>query len=107
MVFFESFLNFEVYLKVAFCIFLLGIAGVFVVRRHLIIILMSLEMILFAVNLNFIIYSAFLDDITGQFFALVVLTVAASESALGLAILVIYYRLRGVIDLDYISFLKG
>ena len=68
---------------------------------------MSIEIMLLAVNLNFIFFSVYLDDIIGQMFALYVLTVAAAESAIGLAILVVYYRLRGVIAIDNISSLKG
>jgi len=76
-------------------------------RKNFLIILMSIEIMLLAVNLNFIFFSVYLDDIIGQMFALYVLTVAAAESAIGLAILVVYYRLRGVIAIDNISSLKG
>ena len=68
---------------------------------------MSIELMLLAVNFNFIIFSVYLDDIIGQVFSLLVLTVAAAESAIGLAILVIYYKLRGIISVDYISTIKG
>ncbi len=86
---------------------MLGILGIFITRKNIIIILMSIELMLLAINFNFIIFSVFLDDILGQIFALLILTVAAAESAIGLAILVIYYRLRGVISVDYISTIKG
>ena len=69
--------------------------------------LMSIELMLLAVNLNFIIFSVFLDDILGQVFALFVLTVAAAESAIGLAILVVYYRIRGTVSIEYINLLKN
>jgi len=68
---------------------------------------MSIELLLLAVNLNFIVFSVFLDDIIGQLFAVLILTVAASESSIGLAILVVYYRLRGTIVVEYIRLLKG
>ena len=103
------FLNFNLfdYLIVSFCLFMLGILGIFITRKNIIIILMSIELMLLAINFNFIIFSVFLDDILGQIFALLILTVAAAESAIGLAILVTYYRLRGVISVDFISTIKG
>lgn len=76
-------------------------------RKNIILMLMSIELMLLAVNFNFIIFSVFLDDIIGQIFALFVLTVAAAESAIGLAILVIYYRIRGTVSIEYINLLKG
>jgi NADH-quinone oxidoreductase subunit K len=76
-------------------------------RKNFLIILMSIEIMLLAVNLNFIFFSVYLDDLIGQMFALYILTVAAAESAIGLAILVVYYRLRGIIAIDNISTLKG
>jgi len=79
----------------------------FLSRKHVIIILISLELILLSANINFVIFSVFLDDILGQIFALLVLTVAAAESAIGLAILIIYYRLRGGISVDLVSLLKS
>lgn len=95
------------YLLLAISLFLLGITGIFVTRKNIIIILMCVELILLAVNINFIVFSVYIDDVVGQVFALYVLTVAAAESAIGLAILVIYYRIRGVISLNYINLLKG
>lgn len=88
-------------------LFLLALWGIFVTRKNFIIILMSIEMMLLAINLNFIIFSVYLDDVIGQVFALFIVTVAASESAIGLAILVVYYRLRGVISIEYMNMLKG
>lgn len=85
----------------------LGFCGVFVLRSNLIITLISLEVVLFIVNLNFIVYSAFLDDLLGQIFALLVLSVAAAESSVGLALLVAMFRVRGVISIDYLNTLKG
>jgi len=90
-----------------FVLFLLGAWGIFVLRRNLILLLVSLELMLLAVNLAFIFSSLFLDDIVGQVFSLFILTVAAGESAIGLAIMVSFYRLQGVISLEALSHLKG
>ncbi len=87
--------------------FVIGIFGMFLTRNHIIIILISLELILLAININFIVFSVFFDDLVGQMYALLILTVAAAESALGLAILIVYYRLRGGISIDLISLLKS
>ena len=95
------------YLFVAMVLFLLGLSGIFLNRKNIIILLMSIELMLLSINFNFIIFSVFLDDILGQLFALLVLTVAAAESAIGLAILVIYYRVRGTIAIEFINFMKG
>ena len=95
------------YLFVAMVLFLLGLSGIFLNRKNIIIILMSIELMLLSINFNFIIFSVFLDDILGQLFALLVLTVAAAESAIGLAILVIYYRVRGTIAIEFIDLMKG
>jgi NADH-quinone oxidoreductase subunit K len=100
-------LNLVDFLVVSLCLFMLGLLGIFMTRKNIIVILMSIELMLLAINFNFIIFSIFLDDILGQIFALLVLTIAAAESEIGLAILVIYYRLRGVISVDYISTIKG
>ncbi len=95
------------YLSVAAILFTLGIAGIFLNRKNVIIILMSIELILLAVNINLIAFSSVLNDIVGQVYALFVLTVAASEAAIGLAILVVFYRNRGSIAVDDISLMKG
>jgi NADH-quinone oxidoreductase subunit K len=95
------------YLSVAAILFTLGIAGIFLNRKNVIIILMSIELILLAVNINLVAFSFFLNDIVGQVYALFVLTVAASEAAIGLAILVVFYRNRGSIAVDDISLMKG
>ena len=88
-------------------LFLIGITGIVLNRKNIIIMLMSIELMLLAVNMNFIIFSVYLDDIMGQLFALLVLTVAAAESAIGLAILVVYYRVRGTISVENIHLLRG
>lgn len=95
------------YLYVAFSLFIIGILGIFITRKNLIIILASIELMLLSINFGLIIFSIYLDDLLGQIFALLILTVAASESAIGLAIVVVYYKVRGVISVDYISTIKG
>ena len=91
----------------AMILFLVGLSGIFLNRKNIIVLLMAVELMLLAINFNFIIFSVFLDDILGQLFALLVLTVAAAESAIGLAILVIYYRIRGTIAIEFIDLMKG
>jgi NADH-quinone oxidoreductase subunit K len=95
------------YLIVASLLFTLGIFGIFLNRRNVIIILMSIELILLAVNINFVAFSSFLHNMTGQVFAMFVLTVAAAEAAIGLAILVVYFRNRGTIAVEDINLMKG
>jgi len=95
------------YLTVAAILFTLGTLGIFLNRKNVIVILMSVELILLAVNINFVAFSAFLGNITGQIFALFVLTVAAAEAAIGLAILVVFYRNRGSIAVEDINTMKG
>ena len=95
------------YLTVASILFLTGISGIILNRKNIIIMLMSVELMLLSINLNFIIYSAYLDDVMWQVFALLILTVAAAESAIGLAILVVYYRVRGSISVENIHLLRG
>jgi NADH-quinone oxidoreductase subunit K len=95
------------FLLVAISLFFIGLCGIMLNRKNIILMLMSIELMLLAVNLNFIIFSVFLDDILGQVFALFVLTVAAAESAIGLAILVVYYRIRGTVSIEYINLLKN
>jgi NADH-quinone oxidoreductase subunit K len=95
------------YLTVAAILFTLGIFGIFLNRRNVIIILMSIELILLSVNLNFVAFSTFLHDMVGQVFAMFVLTVAAAEAAIGLAILVVYFRNRGTIAVEDINQMKG
>jgi len=95
------------YLVVAAILFTLGVLGIFLNRKNLIVILMSIELILLAVNLNFVAFSAQLGDLVGQIFAMFVLAVAAGESAIGLAIMVIYFRGRGSIAVDDVNRMKG
>ena len=95
------------YLTVAAILFTIGVFGIFLNRKNVIIILMSIELILLAVNINFVAFSAFLGDLVGQVFALFVLTVAAAEAAIGLAILVVYFRNRGTIAVEDVNLMKG
>ena len=95
------------YLTVAAILFTLGVFGIFLNRKNVIIILMSVELILLSVNLNLVAFSSFLNDLTGQIFALLVLTVAAAEAAIGLAILVIFFRRRGSIAVDDVNRMHG
>ena len=95
------------YLVVAAILFTLGIFGIFINRKNVIVILMSIELILLAVNINLVAFSSRLGDLVGQVFALVVLTVAAAESAIGLAILVVYFRNRGSIQVEDIRMMRG
>ena len=95
------------YLSVAAILFTLGIVGIFLNRKNVIIILMSIELMLLAVNINFVAFSSYLNDMVGQVFAMFVLTVAAAEAAIGLAILVIYFRNRGSIEVEDINMMKG
>ena len=95
------------YLAVAATLFTIGMLGIFLNRKNIIIILMSVEMILLAVNINFVAFSAYLGDMVGQVFALFVLTVAAAEAAIGLAILVVYFRNRGTIAVEDVNLMKG
>ena len=95
------------YLTLAAIIFTIGIIGIFLNRKNVIIILMSIELILLAVNINLVSFSIYLQNLIGQVFAMFVLTVAAAEAAVGLAIIVIYYKNRGSINVEQISSLKG
>ncbi len=95
------------YLAVAAVLFTLGIFGIFLNRKNVIVILMSIELILLSVNINLVAFSSFLGDIVGQVYALIVLTVAAAEAAIGLSILVAYYRNRGSIAVEDINAMKG
>ena len=95
------------YLTLAAILFTLGVFGIFLNRKNVIIILMSIELILLAININLVAFSSHLGDLVGQVFALLVLTVAAGEAAIGLAILVVYFRNRGSIAVDDIRMMKG
>src|SRR5437667_807983 len=95
------------YLTVAAILFTIGIFGIFLNRKNVIVILMSIELMLLAVNINFVAFSAFLGDLIGQLFALFVLSVAAGEAAFGLSILYVYFRNRGSIAVEDINLMKG
>ena len=95
------------YLVVAAILFTLGVAGIILNRKNIIVILMSVELILLSVNVNLVAFSSFLGDLTGQVFSLFILTVAAAEAAIGLAILVTYFRNRGSIAVEDINMMKG
>jgi NADH-quinone oxidoreductase subunit K len=95
------------YLTVAAALFTIGVFGIFVNRKNVIVILMSIELMLLAVNINLVAFSVFLGDLVGQVFAMFVLTVAAAEAAVGLAILVVYFRNRGDISVDDLNLMKG
>jgi NADH-quinone oxidoreductase subunit K len=97
----------EHYLSVAAALFVIGIFGIFLNRKNVIIILMSIELMLLSVNINLVAFSAFLGDLTGQVFTLFVLTVAAAEAAIGLAILVCFFRNRGTIAVEDVSNMRG
>ncbi len=95
------------YLTVAAILFTIGVFGIFLNRKNVITILMSIELMLLAVNINFVAFSVYLHDLVGQVFAMFILTVAAAESAIGLAILVVYFRNRGSIAVEDINMMKG
>ncbi|MGD9194689.1 MAG: NADH-quinone oxidoreductase subunit NuoK [Methyloceanibacter sp.] len=95
------------YLTLAAVLFTIGVFGIFLNRKNVIVILMSIELLLLAVNINLVAFSSFQGDLVGQIFTLIVLTVAAAEAAIGLAIVVVYFRNRGTIDVADIDHLKG
>jgi NADH-quinone oxidoreductase subunit K len=95
------------YLTVAAVLFTLGVFGIFINRKNVIVILMSIELILLAVNINMVAFSTHLNDIVGQVFALLILTVAAAEAAIGLAILVVFFRNRGSIAVEDVNMMRG
>ena len=100
-------ISLEHYLTVAAILFVIGIFGIFLNRKNVIIILMSIELMLVSVNINFVAFSVFLDDMVGQVFTMFVLTVAAAEASIGLAILVCFYRIKNSILIDEASSMKG
>ena len=100
-------ISLEHYLTLAAIIFTIGIIGIFLNRKNLIVILMCIELLLLAVNINLVSFSIFLNDLNGQIFTLFILTVAAAEAAIGLAIIVLYYRNSGSIRVEDINTLKG
>ncbi|GAB4540935.1 MAG: NADH-quinone oxidoreductase subunit NuoK [Roseibium sp.] len=95
------------YLSVAAILFTIGIFGIFLNRKNVIVILMSVELLLLSVNINFVAFSSFLGDMMGQIFTMLVLTVAAAEAAIGLAILVVFHRNRGSIAVEDVNVMKG
>jgi NADH-quinone oxidoreductase subunit K len=97
----------EHYLSVAAALFVIGIFGIFLNRKNVIVILMSIELMLLAVNINLVAFSSFSGDLVGQVFTMFVLTVAAAEAAIGLAILVVFFRARGTIDVEDVNVMKG
>ena len=100
-------LNINYILNIVITLFLIGVLGLVLNRKNILITLMSIELMLLAVNLNFVIFSVYLDDIAGYVFVLFILTIAAAESAIGLAILTIYYKLKNTIRIDKIKNIKG
>jgi NADH-quinone oxidoreductase subunit K len=100
-------LNINYILNIVIALFLIGVLGLVLNRKNILITLMSIELMLLAINLNFIIFSIYLDDLAGYVFVLFILTIAAAESAVGLAILTIYYRLKNTIRMDKIKSIKG
>lgn len=97
----------EHYLIVAAALFVIGIFGIFLNRKNIIVILMSIELMLLAVNINLVSFSAHLGDLVGQIFTMFILTVAAAEAAIGLALLVVFFRNRGTIDVEDVNVMKG
>ena len=97
----------EHYLTVAAVLFVIGIFGLFLNRKNIIILLMSIELILLSVNINFVAFSSYMGDMAGQVFTLFILTVASAEAAIGLAILVVFFRNRGTIDVEDVNVMKG
>ena len=95
------------FLVISLLLFTFGLWGLFITRKNIIILLISLELLLLSVNFNFVIFSIYLDDIIGQVFALFIVTVAAAEAAIGLAILIVYYRIKGIIAINFINAIKG
>ena len=100
-------LNQTNYINISFLLFLISLVGMFLNQKNILIMLMSLEMMFLTISFTFIFSSVYLDDIVGQIFALLILTIAAAESSIGLAILVIYYRIRGTITVELMSLTKG
>ena len=100
-------MNFIILILIPFTIFFIGFLGIFFNKKNIILLIICIELQLLAINFSFLLISFYLDDITGQIFALFVLVVAAAETSIGLAILVVYYRLRGTISIDFVNVLAG
>jgi len=95
------------FLVFSLILFFCSILGIFITKKNLIIILISIELLFLSINFNFLVFSVYLDDMVGQIFSLLILTISASEAAIGLAILIIFYRIRGIISINFINSLKG
>lgn len=100
-------MDFVTFVLIPILIFFIGLCGIFLNRKNVLLVLMSVELMLLAINFNFLVTSSYLDDRVGQIFAIFVLTVAAAESSIGLAILVVYYRIRGTVAIEFINLLRG
>ena len=100
-------MNFIAVFFIALSIFFIGVIGIFINRKNVLTVIICIELILLSINLNLLISSFYLDDVLGEIFVVMILTVAAAESSIGLAILIIYYRLRGTIAIEFINLLKG
>lgn len=100
-------MNFVIIYFVSILIFLIGLFGIYINRKNVITVIICIELILLSINLNFLTSAFYLDDLLGEIFVVIILTVAASETSIGLAILIIYYRLQGTIAIEYINKLKG
>jgi NADH-quinone oxidoreductase subunit K len=100
-------MNFVIIYFVSVLIFLIGLFGIYINRKNVITVIICIELILLSINLNFLTSAFYLDDLLGEIFVMIILTVAASETSIGLAILIIYYRLQGTIAIEYINKLKG
>jgi len=100
-------MNFLAFFFISFCLFFIGLFGIFINRKNVLTVIICIELILLSVNLNLLLSAFYLDDILGQIFVILILTVASAETSIGLAILIIYYRLRGTIAIEFINLLKG
>jgi len=100
-------MNIVIIISLPFLLFFIGLIGVFTNRKNIILIIICVELMLLAVNFNFLLFSYFIDDALGQIFAIFVLTVAAAESSIGLAILVCYYRITGTVAVEFLNYLQG
>lgn len=100
-------MNFITFYFISFALFFIGLFGIFVNRKNILTVIICIELILLSINLNLLMAAYYLDDILGQIFVVMVLTVASAETSIGLAILIIYYRIRGTIAIEFINSLKG
>jgi len=100
-------MNFLTYISIPVILFFIGLCGIFLNRKNILLIILSVELLLLSINFNFLVCSTYLDDVLGQIFAIFVLTIAAAESSIGLALLVVYYRIRGTIAIEFLNQLNG